>query len=103
MKITLVIVAGIVVIFTLGFVAQGVIAQEEVLQQSNKPGMFDHEKLRNLQKAKGKAGKNECACTLNLDYDGVCENQPFFIWSSPKYNGGGPALYLRTVYKLVAW
>ena len=30
--------------------------------------------------AKGKAGKKECACTLNLDFDGVCENQPWFYW-----------------------
>jgi hypothetical protein len=77
MKITLVIVAGIVISSTFCFVA-GVNAQDTSRQRGDKPGMPDDHKLRNLQVAKGKAGKKECGCTLNLDFDGVCENQPWW-------------------------
>jgi hypothetical protein len=95
-SISAIVVASVLVISTFGFVAHGANIEEEG-QRGNKPGsagssggVLDHELLRALALApaattkQGKAGKAQCACKLDLDYGGVCENQPFFYWFSVK-------------------
>ena len=89
-SISAIVVASVLVISTFGFVAHGVNIEEEG-QRGNKPGgagsgiVLDHELPRDLALApaattkQGKAGKAQCACKLDLDYGGVCKNQPFFI------------------------
>lgn len=94
---------SVIVIFNFfGFVGaqeEGVITRsQEEGQKGNKPECKDdvlrnlldnvvgHETSRSGKQGKGKAEK--CgACNMNLDYCGVCENQPFFYYHSPKDGG----------------
>lgn len=99
--------AGIIFTLFSSVRAQGVTSQEEEGQKFNTPERKDDVLVRLLkdvghtspsslhlqggsgagkQSKQSKQGKTSCACEVNLDYGGVCENQPFIYFFSPKYS-----------------